>query len=120
VRGQDTARRRPCRGRTRVRVRTWLELEDGDDPNRRAPPVSEGEEGEERAGRRWAVGPGKGRKSGAGWASHTGGRERKGERPAGLGRVEEKEKGRNKMGRAKRRKREKEKEMHSKAFEFKS
>jgi hypothetical protein len=97
-----------------VRVRASLELEDGDDPDRRAPPVSERERGEERGAR---VGPRAGEgKKGAGWVGPCGRKGRKGERPAGLGRVEEKEKMRKKMGRAKRRKRERERkkciEMH--------
>jgi hypothetical protein len=46
----------PCRGRTQARARVWLEVED--DPDRRAPPVSEREKGRRELARARAVGPG--------------------------------------------------------------
>jgi hypothetical protein len=97
-----------------TRVRAQLELEVGEDPDRRAPPVSE----REKRRARGLAGPREELAGWAGWAVREKGRGRKKGR-LGLGRKGEKreEKERKRVGRAQREKKG-EIKLHSNAFEF--
>jgi hypothetical protein len=89
-------------------------LEDGDDLDRRAPFVSERKKGREEGASGGLAGPRK-EASRLGQLDCTVGRERKGERPAGLGHVEEKEKEKKEDGPGEE---EKKRERKRNAFEF--